>query len=370
MKKSRSIQKTLNYHELKLQRGIASRLIAENFPKEINELSTDEVLYYFRRRNSLNQKAEHESMNFILTFHPAELIPENKMKLLAKDFMELRGLGDQPYLVYRHQDTSQPHMHILTPPIQPNGLAIPTDLKWLRQIKQISDELATKHSLMTREQTLQSAQSRDRVIAHRIKYGAEPTTAVVSSVLARVVGEYSVSSLEEFNAVLQLYNLQAYRGKEQSHLYKHGGLIYRVLHENGKPTGTKINASFFDTKATLKDLEEKFKTCQESRQRQDQRITTTIDWVLRKNNLNFEEFKKALKAERITVYTRQDKNAFGQELFFIDHDQKAAYQGKVLGQKYSWDGIQARCISEDASQAQKLQQTQKHSHRHRQFPSF
>jgi hypothetical protein len=54
---------------------------------------------------------------------------------------------------------------------------------------------------------------------------------------------YRYVSLPELNAVLQQYNIVADRGTEGSHLYKHNGLLYRILDERGQKIGTPIKAS-------------------------------------------------------------------------------------------------------------------------------
>ncbi|HVW60104.1 MAG TPA: hypothetical protein VHC48_08725 [Puia sp.] len=80
----------------------------------------------------------------------------------------------------------------------------------------------------------------------------------LSNVLEKVVGQYKYTSLEELNAVLRLYNAEAYRGREESRLYKTRGLIYRVLDEKGRATSSQIKASDFDSKPTLDRLEKQF----------------------------------------------------------------------------------------------------------------
>ena len=62
---------------------------------------------------------------------------------------------------------------------------------------------------------------------------------------------------QELNAVLKQYNVLADRGSDKSRIFQGGGLVYRILDEDGKPVGVPIKASDFYNKPTLKFLEEK-----------------------------------------------------------------------------------------------------------------
>ncbi|WP_370583478.1 relaxase/mobilization nuclease domain-containing protein [Pedobacter sp. ASV12] len=60
---------------------------------------------------------QHISLNF----EASEKIDNTKMQQIAIAYMELIGFGDQPYLVYRHNDIAHQHTHIATTSIQRDG---------------------------------------------------------------------------------------------------------------------------------------------------------------------------------------------------------------------------------------------------------
>lgn len=95
-----------------------------------------------------------------------------------------------------------------------------------------------------------------------------------------MLNEYKYSSLAELNAVLQLYNVLADRGSENSKIFLAKGLVYRILDEQGKPLGVPIKASDFYFKPTLKFLEEKFKDNQIRKILDKTRVKNPIDRTL------------------------------------------------------------------------------------------
>ena len=81
----------------------------------------------------------------------------------------------------------------------------------------------------------------------------------IQNVLEAVLNQYRYASLPELNAVFKQYNIIAERGSENSRIYQHNGLLYRILDAEGNPIGVPIKASMYYNKPTLKFLEEKFK---------------------------------------------------------------------------------------------------------------
>src|SRR5690606_15845080 len=94
--------------------------------------------------------------------------------------------------------------------------------------------------------------------AEKIKYGAIDSKRAIGSVLNEVIPHYKYTTLGELNAVLNLYNVKAERGKENSKMFQNKGLIYQILDNNKKAVGVPIKASSFNSKPTLSRLEINF----------------------------------------------------------------------------------------------------------------
>ena len=101
--------------------------------------------------------------------------------------------------------------------------------------------------------------------AEKIKYGAMDSKRAIAGILNAVIPHYKYTTLGELNAVLNLYNVRAETGKENSKMFQNKGLIYQILDENKKPVGVPIKASSFYSKPTLSKLEINFAAAKTSR---------------------------------------------------------------------------------------------------------
>jgi hypothetical protein len=179
----------------------------------------------------------------------------------------------------------------------------------------------------------------------------------MNKILAETVPQYRFTNLDELNAVLRLYNMKASRGKADSFTYRNGGLIYIPLTEAGKETGSYLTASSFESKPTLKNLEKLFVQNQTLREPHRQRLTVAIDWTLHNKSLSLEAFRQALEKEKITTIIRRNASGDPDNIWYIDHQTKAIFEGEALGPKYAVGEIAKRCISDELYQSQ--QQVQK-----------
>jgi len=192
----------------------------------------------------------------------------------------------------------------------------------------------------------------------KIVYGKTPIAPAFNRVLEAVIDKYKYTSLPELNAVLGLYNMEAYRGKENFPTWRNKGLYYRtIIPERGKKD-IRIKASDMENKPTLSALEKKFGLNQSEslRPQHRQRVTSAIDWTLLKSSLTVDAFGKALEKERIRAVYKRDSKGVLEQVYYVDHQNKSVFDGAVLGGRYTAAALRERCIPE-REQRQELTQT-------------
>ncbi|MDO6433053.1 relaxase/mobilization nuclease domain-containing protein [Flavitalea sp. BT771] len=362
IKATKFIRAALNYNEKKQALAKAQCIAAGNFVKDVDELTFEDKLYHFRRLTSLNENVAHNGLHISINFHPEDKLSDKDLVQIATTYMERMKLGHQPYLVYRHSDVAHPHAHILTTTIQKDGTHLNQYLNYVRS-KSITKELDQSwHLVQSQEKHTEKKTLRQ---ALKVKYGETATMPALSNVLDKVLPHYEYTSLEELNAVLRLYNVEAYRGKEQSHLYQHRGMIYWVLDEDGRRTSTYIKASLFNSKPTLDKLEKKFELnlAEAQRQQHRQRVTANLEWNLARKNMDLPSLQKALEKERITMVWMESKEGKKQNIFYVDHETRAVFDGNKLGERYDATALHER-LAPTAMQEEKqaLNHRQRHHH--------
>jgi len=119
----KSVARSLRYNEQKVDRGTAECLTAANFLKDRERLTVEEKLHCFERRMQLNERVS-TNLHITLNFDPRDNLSNERMRQIAKMYMDDIGFGRQPYLVYRHHDAGHPHCHIVSTHIRSDGSPI------------------------------------------------------------------------------------------------------------------------------------------------------------------------------------------------------------------------------------------------------
>lgn len=234
----------LNYNENKVQEGKAECLHASGYLRDASDMNFYQKLEGFERLNNLNSRAATKTLHISLNFDPSEKLSHDKLITIATDYMEKIGFGMQPWLMYKHKDAGHPHIHIVTTTIQDDGKRIDTYNIGRNQSEKARKEIEQLHGLVRAEDQKRLLNKQIVPIhAEKIGYGKTETKKSITNVVNAVLNTYRFSSLPEFNAILRAYNVVADRGQQDGPIYKHKGLMYRVLDKDGNKIGVPIKAS-------------------------------------------------------------------------------------------------------------------------------
>jgi len=363
---SNSIARSLTYNEQKLTQGKAECLTAANFLKDPDQLTYADKLRRLQHRMELNE-AVKTSQHITLNFDPSDQLSNEKMKLIADRYMKEIGFENQPYLVYRHHDAGHPHCHIVTTHVRPNGDPIDLYNIGKNQSEQARLLIEKEFQLTTAEMKRQHRlQQKHPDGVQKIIYGESSTTQSISRVLDYVTEQYKYTSLKELNILLRFYNVEAYRGRENSKLYQRRGLLYRITDDNGRYLGVPLKASFFDSKPTLDNLEKKMIQNQTLKLQHKEHVTISVQWNLLKNADTIQRLKQKMADDKIRMVLHQDKQGICKDVFYIDLQNKCIYNGSELGEPCNHLAIQKlidRETTQKLEQSQNQNQTQRQAYR-------
>lgn len=165
-------------------------------------------------------------------------------------------------------------------------------------------------------------------------YGTADTKRAITNIVSQVTKSYKFTSLPELNAILNLYNVTADRGTKESVMFKNGGLHYWIIDKIGRKTGVPIKASSIYNKPTLKLLEDRFRLNEFLRKPFKEKLKAKIDRV-RLKVISLEQFKSGLKKIDVSAIVRQNSEGRIYGVSYIDHVNKAIFNGSDLGKNYS-----------------------------------
>lgn len=339
----KSIEAALNYNEKKVQKGVAVCLHAANYLKEAKEMNFYQKLSGFERLNILNERATTKTLHASLNFDPSEKLPDNKLLQIASEYMQKIGFGEQPYLVYKHEDAGHPHIHIVSTTIKQDGSRINTHNIGRNQSEKARKGIEQTYGLVKaeRQQHLRTPGIKP-VDAEKVIYGRSETTRSISNVVNTVFSQYKFASLPEFNAALKQFNVVADRGKEEGRIYKTRGLVYRILNGNGNKVGVPIKASAIGCKPVLNNLEKKFAVNETAKESLKPFVKTKLDDCLAQSPTTMKELMEQLKQKNIYTVLRQNTEGRLYGITFVDNQNKVVLNGSDLGKEYSAAALQSR----------------------------
>lgn len=351
---SGSLRAVLNYNERKVEQEQAVCLMAENYPKEVSELSFNQKLNLLQKQASMNLRTKVNCVHISLNFDPSENLDEPLLRAIAASYMGKIGFNEQPFLAYEHKDAGHPHIHLLTTNIRQDGSRIPLHNLGKNQSEKARKEIEQDFNLVRAEGRKQDYFELKPVMI-KASYGRSETKRAIANVLADVIGHYKYASLPELNAVLNQYNVSADRGSEDSRTFQKGGLLYRVLNERQERVGVPIKASNFHQKPTLAVLQKQFELNEQLRVEHKARVKNVIDFALfKRSDIPLDRLVGILKKDGIDTVLRTNDTGIVYGITYVDHRTKCVFNGSALGKNYSAKAIQERCAPNSNSHSEGL----------------
>jgi len=333
----KNIRGMLHYNENKVARGEASLLLASGFAGDINQFNLEQKLQRFEYLTMLNTMVKTNAVHITLNFDEQDKLSNEQLQQITVSYMERIGFGEQPYLVYKHNDAAHTHVHIATINITTDGNRIDTHgIGWkLSEPARIALE---------KEFNLIQAKGRKNSNVLNIKpanlekavYGKTPTKRALTNIVNAVISTYKFTSLAEFNAILKQFNVIADRGGENTLMRKKGGLIYSLINEKGQHVGIPIKASAIYNKPTLANLQKEFDKNIEKRRQYKEPLKEAIDRVFKQYEMITKNtFIAELQKQHINIVFRMNEQGYTYGITYIDNYNKTVFNGSDLGKAYS-----------------------------------
>jgi hypothetical protein len=331
-----SLSATLNYNEKKVQKGVAECINASNFLLNVDQMNFYHKLNTFENRNKLNERATTKTIHVSLNFDPSERLSDDTLKSIADRYMEKMGFGDQPFLVYRHDDAGHPHIHIVSTLIREDGTRINTHRIGQNQSENARKEIEQTFGLVKAEkQNLKTREIIKPVDLQNISYGKTETKNAIAAVLTDVVKSYNYTSLPELNAALRQFHVMADRGKIDGFIYKNRGLLYSLIDAEGNKIGIPIKASRFYNKPGLEYLEKRFAENSIQREPFKRKLKEKLENALSANPRSIQELTTNLRKENVFTVLRQNEEGRLYGITFVDNHNRSVMNGSELGKSYS-----------------------------------
>ena len=101
----------------------------------------------FERQRGLNSNLKSPVLHIILSYYPGEIISDEKMVEIAKEYMKGVEIQNTQYAIVKHSDRNHPHTHLIINRVDNSGQTIKDNWLGLRG-KKMSQQLTKKYGLI------------------------------------------------------------------------------------------------------------------------------------------------------------------------------------------------------------------------------
>ncbi|MCH7402259.1 relaxase/mobilization nuclease domain-containing protein [Belliella kenyensis] len=343
----KEIRGLILYNESKVKNRSAVLIHGQGFLGSIQELSVNEKLARFQKRFALNKRVKTNTLHISLNFSNKDQLDDGLLQFIAKDYMDRIGFGKQPYLVYRHDDTGHPHIHIVSTNIDQNGKRLETHNLGKRASEKARKEIEKSLGLVKAE-----SQQKDYLIykpLEKAQYGKAETKALIGNIVTEVMRSYHFESFSAFKAALAQFNVSASKVNALGKEFHGNGLVYSITDQQGKSLSVPIKSSSLFNKPTYAKI---LKKASFNKVKVDpKRVKAKEDLVHRimevqksmgskgseKEKLDL--FLKNLKRKGIYLHLVFNKNGRLYGCTYVDNMQRRVFKGSDLGKAFGANGI-------------------------------
>lgn len=330
-----SLYGVLSYNQIKVDELHADVLFGSRIiePMGDNPYTIEHISRSFEDYLTANKKTEKPILHISLNPDPKDNVSEEQFIRLAEEYMQRMGFGEQPYIVYRHNDIGREHLHIVSVRVDETGRAISDSYEHERSMK-VCRELEQQLGLTPATKK----QWKEGLPLSPVDYGSGNLKGQLAGVIRPIAREWRFQTLGEYRAVLSLYGITVDEVKGEYGGREYHGLSYSATDNEGNKVGKPFKSSVFGKEAGIAALEK--------------RMLSSAAWV--KNHKNVATDTAARIASAMQTAGR-DRSLFEHELLrqgigvvfrrndagriygttFINHADKTVFNGSRLGKEFS-----------------------------------
>ena len=281
---------------------------------------------------ALNPHVRKPVIHISLNPSPKDILSKEQMTVLAQEFMEKFGYGNQPYIVWLHEDIDRKHMHIVSVRINGQGEKIDHNREAIRA-QNICREMEVKYGL---HPTLGEHGERELLSLQKVDYSKGDVKAQVKHTARTLLECYNCHSLAEYNTLLNLYNVTVYEVRGSVDGKEYHGIMYGTLDDDGRQVGTPFKSSKFGKVLGYEALQKKF-TASTEKVKKDKLAERTRQEIIKamQDIGTKEDFVRGLKDADIEVVYRINPEGRLYGITFIDHTTRTVFNGSRLGKAFS-----------------------------------
>ena len=286
-------------------------------------------------------RVEKPVLHISLNPHPDDVLTDGQLAEIGREYMQRLGYGNQPYLVFKHEDIGRHHIHIVSLRVDSEGRKVSDKFEY-RRSKEITELLEQKYGL-------HPAEGRKKGEEWQLKpvdVAKGDIKRQIACTLKPLLELYSFRTMGELRALLSLYNIGVEEVKGEIGGRTYHGILYTALDGNGETVATPIKSSRLGRTAGAQQLDRKMRESA-ARIKSDpcrERLRPLVAEALRRS-VDERDFRSRLAKEQIDLVLRRNGTGRIYGVTFIDHRSRTVLNGSRLGKEFSANTLD-RCFQE------------------------
>ena len=267
--------------------------------------------------------------------HPDDKITDEQFSAIAQEYIEKMGYGNQPFVVYKHEDIDRHHLHIVTLAVDEQGKKI-NDGNNFYKSKHITREMEQRYGLHPADKK----QFKEAFRLQKVRIEEGNLKKQLASVIKPAVKFYHCPSFKEYRALLSTYNICVEEVKGEMYGKPYNGLVYFATDDKGKKVGNPFKASLFGKAVGYEALQNRFKASKEKLKGKQFAPKTKAAVVGALNHsATKEDFMDNLHRKGIDVLFRENEQGRLYGITFIDYNNGCVANGSRLGKELSANAV-------------------------------
>ena len=321
----------LGYNFKKVQHNEAAVLCVNELRKGFDgTFQMDKVLADMQKAIPEQCRTKKTVFHCSLNPHPDEKLSDERLTQIAKEYMEALGYGNQPYIVFKHNDIAREHIHIVSLRVDFDGNKINDKFEG-RRSKKITNALEKKYNLIP------SSKVSERTTTETPKFNVVQGNIKeqVANTVHSAMKHYTFCSLGELNAILSKYNLAVEEVKIEYRGKRYDGLVYALTDDKGNKVSTPIHASDIGRGVGYATIQNKMQKSKEAVKSLIPAVRRKVLEVMRTSPQTEERLRQRLEEQGLRVIIRKNEGGRIYGITFIDDEKGIALNGSRLGKGYA-----------------------------------
>lgn len=330
-----SLYGALAYNYEKVAAGTAeilsgSRMISDRLGLPSKDIRL--ALLSFENYLLANRNTEKPVLHISLSPAPEDRLTDERLAELAERYMQKMGYGNQPYITYKHADTHNTHIHIVSVCVDELGKKI-SDAYEHRRSMTACRELEADFGLRN---GVDMEKRNPKAELRKVDASLGDVRHQVGNTLKAVLESYRFQTFGEYSALLSTLNIEAKQVRGEYNGVSYTGIVYSATDDTGKVVSPPFKSSRFGKRFGNERLEKRM--LMNLKALKDGKWTPSIQGdiarALRQADLR-KRFVELLGQNRIDVVFRENERGRIYGVTFIDHNRREVFNGSRMGKEFS-----------------------------------